>query len=97
MTIVVAQAVTANSTTGNVQIPAGRYMFAAGGNFDGATMTFEITVGPSVDVPVTEMQYTAPKADIVWLPACTCHVVITAAGASTNVNGALALVALDVM
>lgn len=96
MTIPIAENVTADGTTEAVQVTAGRYMFAVGGTFDGASVTFTINVGPAVSVPIAGMTYTEPKAEVVWLPSCTVFITTSLTGASTNIGAAIAPVLLDV-
>ena len=96
MTIKITESVTVNGSTEAVQVSAGRYMFAVGGTFDGASVTFTINVGPAVSVPIAGMTYTEPKAEVVWLPSCTVFITTTLAGASTDIGAAIAPVLLDV-
>jgi len=96
MTFVITQNQKVNGDTQSVPIQAGRYLFAVGGVFDGATVTFKLNIGPATGVPVAGMAYTAPIAEIVWLPACTAFITVSVQGASTDVSVAMAPVALEV-
>ena len=93
-TITIVDGLVADGDSAAVQILAGRYMFAAGGAFGGGTLTFNVNIGPAIGVPVTDMSYTAPGAEIVWLPACTAFVTLVDS-TSADINVALSAVTVD--
>lgn len=97
MTTPIATNMTTNGDSAAVQVQAGRYLFAVGGTFDTATITFKVNIGPAVGVPISGMAYTAENGEIVWLPDCTAYVTLSSVGAATNVSAALAPVSLEVV
>lgn len=96
MTKNIATNVTANGDTTEVPVVAGQYMLAVGGTFDGASVAIKISVGAATGVPITGAVYTAPGAEIIWLPSCTMYMTVSSAGASTDISLAIAKVVTDV-
>lgn len=96
MTTTIATNVSADGDTNAVKVQQGRYLFALSGEFDGATVDFKVNIGVAESCPVQDMSYTASNAVVVWLPNCTVFATVSSAGASTDLNMAIARLALDV-
>ena len=85
MAINIAENVTSDGSTSFTQVISGRYMVAAAGVFDGATVTVNVNIGVAKNVPIDGMVYTTAKAEIVWLANCTVNITVASAGANTPV------------
>jgi hypothetical protein len=96
MTKTIVENFKTDGATEAVQVESGRYCFAVGGNFDGATATLHVNIGPANNIPVTDMAYTSPKVDLISLPSCTVYLVVTGAGAATNVSSAISEVITEI-
>ncbi|QJA42963.1 hypothetical protein [Phaeobacter phage MD18] len=72
-----------------VKIETGQYTFAVSGEFEGATATLMLNIGPAVGVPVSDASFTEPGAKVVWLPSCTAFVEVSSPGERTAINAAI--------
>jgi hypothetical protein len=85
----IASAVTANGNTAPIQVESGQHFLAVGGTFGNATVALMANVADVV-VPITDVSYTAPGSDIVWLPTCTIFLAISGATGTTAISAAIA-------
>lgn len=85
----IAEAVTVDGNTKNVQVESGHYLVAVAGTFDGASVALHANIGAAKAVPVDGATYASSKANVVWLPSCTIYLAVLGAGASTEINAAI--------
>ncbi len=64
-------------------------MIAVGGDFGGAAVQLKINMGPVRGAPIDGATYTAAKAELVILPACTLFATISG-GTGHSIDLALA-------
>jgi hypothetical protein len=89
-TKIVAQKLSGDGDSVPVQIEAGQYMIAVGGEFGLGTVQLRINIGPARAVPIDGAEYDEPKAEVIWLPSCTLYVTLSGALTAADVNVALA-------
>lgn len=86
----------ASGSSSPVQLKSGRYLLAVSGVFDSASVQIHANIGVATATPMTDLLYTGPAAQIVWIPSGTYYAVISTPGASTAINVAVALVSQEV-